>query len=99
MERIFVIALVVLTSLLAYAASIRNPGMKARPLRFALEAVFECVGASSVFLAVNIILGVAIILVMRSLTNQFVSLYPIGDLLVVVLSVFQGFLFQLWWRE
>jgi hypothetical protein len=84
---------------MAYKIAIRQVSLKDRPLRPAVETVLECIGASSVFMAVNLILGAAIILATRGWTSLFVSLYIIGDFTLVILSIFQGFLFQLWWRK
>lgn len=99
MNRLLLIGLVVLTSLSAYTVGVRQSGMRERSLSLAFVTVLECLGTFSVFLAINLGLGALIIVLIRSITPQFVSLYIIGDIWLVVLSVLQGFMFQLWWRK
>ena len=99
MVRLFVMGLVVLTSWTAYTVGVKQPGRKEKSLRHAFATVLECLGTFSVFLAINTGLGALIIVLVRSITPQFVSLYVVGDVMLVMLSFFQGFMFQLWWRQ
>jgi hypothetical protein len=99
MRRLFVLGLIVVTSLAAYGIAVKRPGVKDKSLRAAFGEVMECLGTSSIFLAVNLVLSVALILIARGLTGRFVSLYMAADWMLLILSVLQGFVFQLWWRK
>ena len=64
----------------------------------ALVEAMECVGIFVVFLAANVSLGVVVVLLVRTLTSTFVSLYAISDMTLFLASAFQAFVFRLWWR-
>jgi hypothetical protein len=98
MENIFAFLLIVASSASAYAIGRRTSPASGRSIREAIETMLECVGASAVFLVFNIVFGAAIILLIRTFTTRFLSLYQLGDLMVPILSIVQGFVFQLWWR-
>ena len=59
----------------------------------------ECLGAFVFFLALNMTIGVSVILLIRTTTSRFVSIYLLDDFMVVVLSAIQGVLFSLWWSD
>lgn len=59
-------------------------------LRRAAVCTLEYVGLASFFLVLNVCLGVVGVLVLRSITRYFVSVYVINDLLLVLLSVLQA---------
>ena len=99
MENIFAFLLIVSSSAGAYAIGRTTWPASGRSIREAIEILLECVGASAVFLVFNIVFGAAIILLIRTLTTRFLSLYQLGDIVVPVLSIVQGFVFQLWWRD
>jgi hypothetical protein len=61
--------------------------------------LFEWIGAFAVFLAVNVALGAAIIIVIRSLTRRFIGVYDLENPLILVLSAAQGFIFHVWWNR
>ena len=77
----------------------RFRGSSRESLRYTLDVFLECIGASVVFLVVNLGLGVGLVLVIRGLTPWFVSLYEVSDTLFVFFAILQGFIFQLWWRS
>ena len=58
----------------------------------------DCAGLTVVFLVANVTLGVAVILGLRAVTGQFVSVYLINDASLAVLSIAQAVFFR-WWRE
>ena len=100
MTSLFLTGLVAVTSLAAYLIGIRqSAGIKDKSLIQALFLLLECVGTFAAFLAINVCLGAAIILIIRSTTTTFVSLYVLVDVMLIILSVLQGFAFQLWWRK
>jgi hypothetical protein len=98
MERVVVPAAVLLTTFLIYRIT---QMLRRRPLDAsarAASAMFECVGACVLFLALNTGFGVGLVLLARWAGSTFVSLYSVGDVTLVVLSVFQGLFFRFWWR-
>lgn len=87
------------TACLSYALA-RRIGPAARSTLWqAFEITLEYIGAAFVFLCLNLVLGVAIVLALRWLTPWFVSLYQVTDVVLVLLSVLQGVVFQTWWRS
>ncbi len=99
MERLFVLFLAVASSLAAYIWSTRRGVADSSGLYLAARTILECLGTAMVFLAINVVLGTAIILIVRSITPMFVPVYAVASPLLFVLSFLQGFVFQLWWRE
>ena len=89
--------LAVLSSASAYAIGRARP-TPGRSIRQTIETMLECVGASTLFLVFNAVMGAAIILLIRTFTTRFVDLYELEDLTLLVLSTVQGFVFRLWWR-
>ena len=77
----------------------RKLGMNVRSLWRAVGTVMECLGMFLLFLILNVALGLAFVLFTRGFTNQFVSAYSLSDSTLIFLSLFQGFVFQLWWRD
>lgn len=99
MDVIFVLTVIATTTCLTYLLARRFSGSSGRSLRSAFEMTLECIGTSVVFLGLNLALGVALILLIRGVTSWFVSFYEVTDTILVVLSLLQGFVFQLWWRS
>ena len=52
-----------------------------------------------IFLAANVALGAAVILLIRGFTPHFVTLYTLESVLLLVLSAAQAFIFQISWRR
>jgi hypothetical protein len=99
MEVLFVFLLAFATSIAAYSWAVRRGISKASDLRSVALTILECLGTAMVFLAVNVVLGTGLILAIRSGTSIFVPVYAINPPLLFVLSLLQGFVFQLWWRK
>jgi hypothetical protein len=98
LENLVLILAVVVTSGVAWAMSrVRRRPAERSVLQAAAE-VMECIGLCVTFLAVNVALGVAVILIVRTLMPVFVSLYAMDDLTLVALSAFQGIGFRFWLR-
>jgi hypothetical protein len=97
-QNLLLFVLTVLSSACAYAIG-RTRATSCRSIRQTIETMLECIGASTVFLVFNAILGAAIILLIRTLTTRFVDLYELEDLSLLILSTLQGFVFRLWWRS
>jgi hypothetical protein len=89
---------VTITSSVAYLAGRRYVASSRTSLAEALAGLLECIGAFLIFLCLNVASGVALILLFRSVTPRFVSLYALQDGLLVILSAVQGLLFRFWWR-
>jgi hypothetical protein len=65
-----------------------------------LRKGMECIGASVVFLSVNVALGLAVIFVVRTITAHFISVYSaVANPSLVILSAVQGIMFRLWWSD
>jgi hypothetical protein len=59
----------------------------------AVLLVLELAGLSTLFLAGNLLLGVAIVLALRTFSSFFVSIYVLNDIALVALSLLQGAVF------
>ncbi len=96
MKQGFVLVLVGLTSAAACVVGTRGLGLSWRSLGAALARMFEAIGISVVFFAINLLVAAAAILTARTLGPRFVSLYLADDVTVIALSVLQGLVFQAW---
>jgi len=94
---VFVLALVGLTSLMAYVAGVRRLGLRGAGVRAAAGRMLECFGLVLVFSGLNLAVGFLGVLCLRSLTGRFISLYLNTDVSLVILSLVQAVVFQ-WWR-
>jgi hypothetical protein len=97
-EEVFVPAVALVSTLLAFALVTRRFGWPARAALAASGKVLECVGATVVFCLLNGVVGVLVILTARVVSGRFVSLYLGADHTLIALSALQALLFQ-WWRE
>jgi hypothetical protein len=97
MTAIFISAVAV-TSLGGYLFGVRKLQLTGRSVGAAVAKMLECMGATLIFLAVNLALAAAIILAVRGLTGTFVSVYVADDTVWLGLSLLQGLTFQ-WWRK
>ncbi len=99
-ELIFIAALVGATTFAAFTAAkaVRPPSARGSILQ-ALSAMLDWAGMFAIFLAANLMLGTAVILAIRALTPRFVALYTLENLLMLILSAAQAFVFQAWWRR
>jgi hypothetical protein len=96
---LFLLLLVAVTSLGAYAIGRLALGLSAPALGRALRQTLEVVGLTVVFLAANLGIGLAIVLALRALTTRFVSVYVLDDASLVVLAAVQGIVVSWWWRS
>ena len=97
MEGLIPLALVALTSLGAWLLGTRRLGLGESGLRAAGRHMLEWIGLTLVFLAANLTVGVAGVLLARALSERFVSVYLVNDQILLVLSALQAFVFA-WWR-
>lgn len=99
-ELMFIAALVGATTVGGFAAArTLRPPAAAGSIVQALRALLDWAGMFAIFLAANLTLGGAVILLIRALTPRFVALYALDNLLILVLSAAQAFVFQAWWKR
>lgn len=94
---LFLLGLVVFTSLLAALAGVRWARLQRGAFRLGLLRTLECVGLAVGFYVLNVAAGFVMVLFVRRLTGSFVSLYVNTDATLTMLSVLQAITFQ-WWR-
>jgi hypothetical protein len=99
MELVFRLALILVTSFGAYALARRYAAGSMLSFRRSLLMVLECMGAAVLFFGLNLAVGVVLLFLLRALTRTFVPLYAVGDSYVILLSLFQGLTFQMWWQS
>src|SRR5262245_10760948 len=99
LEQLILLLAVLASTAAAYYLFRRRGKSQAKSFRQAASEVMECLGIFIVFLGVNVCLGLGAILLVRSVTQIFVSLYVMDDVTLIVLSALQGFIFRLWWRS
>jgi hypothetical protein len=98
MAQAFVLILVGVTSILAVVIGVWGLGLRLPVLKPATGKALECIGLMLGFFVLNLAIGMAGILVWRRLTHTFLSLYALGDVALLGLSLCQGLIFQ-WWRR
>lgn len=96
MDAILVLALTTVTSVGAYWLGRWN-GWPRRAFVLAVARVAECAGVALGFLIANLGLGLATVLVLRSLPLPFVSIYTLDDVSFVIISAIQGMIVHSWW--
>lgn len=87
-----------LTSLGAYLAGTRGLGFRGAGLTPAILETLECLGLMVVFLVGNLAAGAAVVLGLRALTGQFMSVYWLNDSSLAVLSLVQALIYHGWRR-
>ena len=92
------VAAIAVTSLGAYLVGARHKSLPRARLGWAVGRALDCVGMGLVFLALNLVVGGALVLALRIATGRFVSLYVLNDATILLLSLLQGMVAQ-WWRE
>ncbi len=97
-EELYGYILLAVTSASIFVFAVKILGLRRDVLVGILREFSECIGASIVFFLMNIAVGAFFIFVIRRL-GQFVALYAVTDWDLLVFSVGQGFLFQMWWRR
>src|SRR5579884_1736613 len=97
LKLIFILGLVCATTLLFYSTTRMLRPAGAASLKQAFRALVDWAGAFAIFLSANVALGVVLILIVRGVTQHFFALYVLEDLLLLILSAAQAFVFQMWW--
>jgi hypothetical protein len=96
-DSVYLLTLTAVTSVVVSVAGVRSGRVRARALRPAAVRLLECVGLSVAFYVLNLAAGFVAVLVLRRVTQEFVSVYVNSDSTLPVLSAFQAIVFQ-WWR-
>jgi uncharacterized membrane protein YfcA len=96
MGTLFIVGLIAVSSLLGAWLGVRVMRLPPQRLPRAGQALIEFVGLWTVCLLVNVALGVAAVLVIRTIASAFVSAYFVNDLSLVVVSALQACLLQAW---
>jgi hypothetical protein len=95
-SELFLLGLAVATSLIAYLAGRVALGLSLPTLASAVARAFELIGMSMLFLAINVAVGLFLILAVRTLTPVFLSVYLLNDTSLVGISLVQGLVFETW---
>jgi len=98
LEAVFPYVLVGSTSLVIFLLGVMQLRLKPVTLLIVIREMTECVGAFTLFFGINSVIGVAAVILIRR-TFGFFTMYAVTDPLLIVLSAFQGVVFQLWWRR
>jgi hypothetical protein len=96
-ESLYLLGLVLSTSLLAWIYGLRRARLSGAALRPALVRLLEWSGLALGFYVLNMLAGFAAVVLLRKLTGAFVSLYVNTDGTLAVLSALQAVVLQ-WWR-
>ena len=96
MDSVFILMIVAITSTTTYFATQNNNRSR---IREAIHAFFEYAGTFSLFFAANIALGVLMIFLIRTFTPRFVALYTVENVLLLILSAAQAFVFHRAWKR
>jgi hypothetical protein len=99
MEQVFLLLLAGATSVAGFLLGVWSLGISRTGLREGVLRALELAGASVVFFLVNLVVGISVILMVRTFTNHFLSVYLLNDLTLVALSVIQGIVFECWRRS
>ena len=91
MGLVLITLIVVFTSWIAYHAT-KDHG--AASLRLAFGAFLEFIGMFVLFFAANLVLGFLIVLLVRTFSQRFLSIYFLGNILLLILSAVQAFVFH-----
>jgi hypothetical protein len=98
-ESHYLLLLFGLTSLALYAAGTRGLGLRRGALSVALGRVLECAGLAILLTGLNLGAGFLLVLALRRLTGEFVSLYLNTDATLLALSLAQAVALQWWMRD
>lgn len=96
MAAIFVVAVLVTSSIVAAAFVRWGLGVSVQRLPHAARRTFEYLGLWLLCLALNIGLGTAAVLLFRTIAARFVSVYLVNDISFVIFSAIQAFVLHAW---
>jgi hypothetical protein len=97
MDGLFLLAVAGATSLGIYVFGRRAWGLRGDDLPAAAGRLLECVGLTVVFTALNVLAGVAGVLLARAVSGRFWSMYVNTDATILLLALAQAIVVQ-WWK-
>jgi hypothetical protein len=95
-QTLLLLAVTGLTSAGACAIGVRRLGLPGDRLGQAILGMCRFAGTAIVFLALNVAIGLAGVLLARGILGVFVSVYLLNDTFLPVLSVLQAVIFECW---
>lgn len=97
MDRLYAPLLVLLTSLLGYLYARSKWGLTYRDAMQALGAGLEFIGCWVLVYAVNLLLGLVLILLIRRVTGLFISVYVLKSLMFTLFTALQALIaYHVW---
>jgi hypothetical protein len=94
-DRIVLYAALVATTAATLLAGAQLVGLRLKDIGRAGGLVLEAVGLGVMFFIANIVAGIGFVALLR-LAGVFVSVYAMDDVVLVLLSAGQGFVFHAW---
>ena len=98
LETIIVLTVIALTTMIFYLAAKRLRPEPAESIAQAFRAFLDWAGLFVLFIGSNLFVGFVVILAVRGLTPRFVTVYSLENVIMLVLSAAQAFVFQMWWK-
>lgn len=95
-QTLLLLAVAGLTSAGACAIGVRRLGLPGDRLGQAILGMCRLAGTAIVFLALNLAIGLAGVLLARRLLGVFVSVYLLNDAFLPIVSVLQAVIFECW---
>jgi hypothetical protein len=99
MSLILAFLLVGLTSAVGYVILNRTRRRPFAALLQSMIALLDWIGLFAICFTCNVTLGGLLILFVRGFTARFVSLYELQNLLLIIFSAAQAFVFHHWWKR
>ena len=96
MDKVVLLAVAGVTSLMAFVLGARAFGLPRTDLVCAVTRALEFVGATLIFFVANLGLTFAVLVAVRSLTPVFLPLYIASDLTLLPISLVQALVFEAW---
>jgi hypothetical protein len=98
LEHTFGYGVIAVTSTLIFFFAVKKLSLQPNLLQQAFREFAECIGASIVFFFLNVTIGFVGVFLVRGVW-RFLGLYILSGFMLVIFSLLQGFLFQMWWRR
>jgi hypothetical protein len=98
-ESFFIFFVFAVTTAAAYAVTRRITTLNSTSILDAFRGLVDWAGTFAVFFAANVIFGAVVIFLIRVLTTHFVSIYALRNLLFLIFSAVQAFVFHALWRR
>ncbi len=96
MPSLTLVVIVLLTSVGAFVVATRGVGLRAAAFPSAVMRALDCLGLAVLFLLGNLGLGLVLVLGLRAITGQFLSVYVLSDATLAVLSLLQALVLHCW---